>query len=53
MTKNGLFALSVGCLFILLSYMMEKPIYLILSGIVLIIGALVYGRKPKKSGVQK
>lgn len=33
--RNGLFLISAGCLFILLSCMMQQPIYLICTGIVL------------------
>ncbi len=36
MSKNGLFLISLGGVFIMLSYQMAQPIYLILSGVMLI-----------------
>ncbi|WP_286072690.1 hypothetical protein [Faecalibaculum rodentium] len=47
--RNGLFLISAGCLFILLSCMMQQPIYLICTGIVLAaVGICIVRRDDKK-----
>ncbi|WP_289753483.1 hypothetical protein [Faecalibaculum rodentium] len=48
--RNGLFLISAGCLFILLSCMMPQPIYLIFSGLALTgIGLWMICRSRKES----
>lgn len=46
MSHNRLFLISFGCLLIVCSYLMKQPIFLIVTGIVLIAAAFW---KPKKS----
>lgn len=53
MNKNALFLISFGCLFILLSYMMAQPLYLMLSGLVLIVWGVVLLRKDRKNPAGK
>ena len=49
MNKNALFLISFGCLFILLSYMMAQPLYLMLSGLVLIVWGVLLLRRDRKN----
>lgn len=44
----SLFFISIGCIFIMMSYQMPNPIYLILSGLVLV-GFGVYQLRKKDS----
>lgn len=48
MSKNRAFLLSIGCLFIMLSYMMPNPVYLIVTGIAIAAFALM--KKDSKDG---
>lgn len=50
MNKNGLFLISAGCLFVLLSYMMETPVYLIATGIALILWGVAVMKKDRRKG---
>lgn len=49
MTKNGLFLLSIGCLLIAMSPTMQQPVFLLTSGVGLIVLALLFCRKKKES----
>lgn len=50
-SRNGLFLVSAGCLFILLSCMMTQPVWLICSGILLVLwGGILLRRDRKKNG---
>ncbi|MEY8469085.1 hypothetical protein [Faecalibaculum rodentium] len=52
--RNGLFLISAGCLFILLSFMMPQPIYLIFSGLALTgIGLWMICRSRRQAGSRK
>lgn len=48
MSRNGLFLISIGSLFVLLSYMMPTPIFLIVTGLVLIAAGIRLVRKESK-----
>lgn len=53
-SRNGLFLVSAGCLFILLSCMMAQPVWLICSGILLVLwGVILLRRDRKKNGKGK
>ncbi|WP_294731151.1 hypothetical protein [uncultured Faecalibaculum sp.] len=53
-SRNGLFLVSAGCLFILLSCMMTQPVWLICSGILLVLwGGILLRRDRKKNGTGK
>lgn len=55
MSKNGLFLISAGSLFILLSYMMKTPVFLIVTGVFLIVWGIVLMKKssPASTGKKK
>lgn len=46
MNRNRFFLISVGCLFIICSYLMEQPVYLIVTGLAFVAAAFW---KPEKS----
>lgn len=48
MKQWSLFLISIGCVLIMLSYMMPNPILLILSGLVLVVAGAVKLKTSRK-----
>lgn len=48
MKQWSLFLISIGCVLIMLSYMMPNPILLILSGLILVIAGAVKLKTSRK-----